>query len=95
MRIHVEARSRYMLIPLIPRWPIHWDLNEVVSDRPVILVRVCGHAGVLNTKAMKTTGLIDSSLPEVLRNSRGEATGIGVEEALREALRVYNSSLNY
>jgi len=75
------------------RWPTRWDLDEVVSDRPVILVRVCGHAGVLNTRAMEATGLINSSLPGVLRNSMGEATGVVVEEALEEALRAYHSSL--
>ncbi len=32
------------------RWPSRFDIDEVISDRPVMLVRVCGHAAVLNTR---------------------------------------------
>ena len=67
------------------KWPTRWDLDEVVSDRPVLLVRVCGHAGVLNTHGLEITGLINSIDRNVLRNENGESTGIVVEDALSKA----------
>lgn len=75
------------------RWPTRWDLDEVVSDKPVLLIRVCGHAAVLNTKAMEITGLIDSDSPHVLRDEEGEATGIVREEALDMARNKFRESL--
>lgn len=75
------------------RWPTRWDLDEVVSDRPVLLTRVCGHAAVLNTRAMEITGLISSGSPHVLRNERGEATGVVKEEALETARKKFRESL--
>jgi len=75
------------------RWPTRWDLDEVVSDKPALLTRVCGHAAVLNTKAMEITGLISSDSPHVLRNERGEATGVVKEEALEVAKRKFRESL--
>jgi len=39
------------------RWPTRRDLDEAVADRPVIAVRVCGHAAVLNSTALKALNL--------------------------------------
>jgi len=39
------------------RWPTRRDLDEAVADRPVIAVRVCGHAAVLNSAAVKALNL--------------------------------------
>ncbi|MEM2954197.1 MAG: amidohydrolase family protein, partial [Candidatus Bathyarchaeia archaeon] len=39
------------------RLPTRWDLDEAVSDKPVFLIRVCGHIGVANTKALKLAGI--------------------------------------
>lgn len=75
------------------RWPTRWDLDEVVSDKPVLLIRVCGHAAVLNTKAMEITGLMSSDSPHVLRNERGEAVGVVKEEALEIARKKFRDSL--
>jgi predicted amidohydrolase YtcJ len=35
------------------RYPTRWDLDEAVSDKPVLLMRVCGHVGVANSKALE------------------------------------------
>jgi len=35
------------------RFPTREDLDAAVADRPVFLVRVCGHAGVVNSRAMQ------------------------------------------
>ncbi|NJE61729.1 amidohydrolase [Thermococcus sp. 21S7] len=68
------------------RWPTRHDLDEVVSDRPVMLSRVCLHAAVLNTKALEETGLIDWDSEDVLRDENGEPTGIVKEEAFSFAV---------
>jgi hypothetical protein len=39
------------------RYPTRWDLDAVVSDRPVFLVRVCGHVAVANSKALQLAGI--------------------------------------
>jgi Predicted metal-dependent hydrolase with the TIM-barrel fold len=64
------------------RFPTRWDLDEVVRDKPVVLTRICVHAAVLNTKAMELTGLLKSEDPDVIKNEKGEATGIVMEKAL-------------
>jgi len=64
------------------RFPTRWDLDEVVRDKPVVLTRICVHAAVLNTKAMELTGLLKSEDPNVIKNEKGEATGIVMEKAL-------------
>ncbi len=76
------------------RWPTRWDLDEVVSDRPVMLTRVCGHAAVLNTKAMEITGLLSLNSPNVLRDEMGEATGVVREDALEIAKHKYKETLS-
>lgn len=76
------------------RWPTRWDLDEVVNDRPVILFRVCGHAAVLNTKAMELAGFLEKPSPWVLKDERGTPTGMVVEAAAEEAWRVFTNSLS-
>lgn len=39
------------------RYPTRWDLDEAVSHKPVFLIRVCGHVGVANTKALELAGV--------------------------------------
>lgn len=67
-------------------FPSASDLDEVVSDRPVFLTRVDGHAGWANTRAMELAG-IDSDTPDVqggviVRDDNGEATGIFVDATM-------------
>ncbi|KSW12406.1 hypothetical protein CF15_06670 [Pyrodictium occultum] len=72
-------------------WPTRYELDEAVGDKPVVLLRVCGHAAALNTRAMKLLGLLDSDSPLVDRGCDGKPTGIVFEElaakAYREAVR--------
>ncbi|WP_457752067.1 amidohydrolase [Thermococcus sp.] len=72
------------------RWPTRHDLDEVVSDRPVLLSRVCLHAAVLNTKALEITGLIDWDSEDVIRDENGEPTGIVKEDAFSFAVRKFD-----
>jgi predicted amidohydrolase YtcJ len=39
------------------RYPLRFDLDEVTPNHPVLLIRVCGHLGVVNSEALKLTGL--------------------------------------
>ncbi|WP_042667541.1 amidohydrolase [Desulfurococcus amylolyticus] len=76
------------------RWPTRWDIDEVIGDKPVILIRVCGHAAVLNTKAMGITGLLTKQTSNIVRDESGVATGIVVEDAVGEALSILNGSMS-
>ncbi|WP_340104787.1 amidohydrolase [Rhodohalobacter sp. 8-1] len=67
-------------------FPTAADLDEVVGDRPVWLTRVDGHAGWANTRAMDIAN-ISRDTPDVqggriIRNSRGDATGIFVDATM-------------
>ncbi len=76
------------------RWPTRWDLDEVVSDRPVILTRVCGHAAVLNTKAMEITDLINDTSPDVIRDPNNNPTGVVKENAFTKARLIARSAFS-
>lgn len=66
-------------------FPTAEDLDNVVSDRPVWLSRVDGHAGWANTKAMEIAGITaETEAPEggkIIRDENGEPTGVFIDEA--------------
>ncbi|MEQ9309966.1 MAG: amidohydrolase [Balneolaceae bacterium] len=66
-------------------FPTAEDLDKVVSDRPVWLSRVDGHAGWGNTMAMRLAGISqDTPDPQggkIIRDPRGNATGIFIDAA--------------
>ncbi len=67
------------------RFPTAADLDAVVSDRPVLLERVDGHAVVANGAALKAAG-IDSATKDpvggkIERDSGGRPTGLLVDAA--------------
>ena len=68
-------------------FPSRRDLDAIVSDRPVVLQRVDGHAIVVNTKALEIAGITratrDPEGGQILRDpATGEATGILVDNAM-------------
>lgn len=67
------------------QFPTARDLDAVISDRPVILSRVDGHAVWINTRALKTAGITretpDPQGGQIVRDAAGEATGILVDAA--------------
>jgi predicted amidohydrolase YtcJ len=71
------------------RYPTRHDLDEAAPENPVLLVRVCGHAAVANTRALEKLGLL-SGEPEELRGmvvrEDGEPTGLLVEGAVSWAM---------
>lgn len=70
----------------INRFPTAAELDDVVSDRPVWLTRVDGHAGWANSKAMGMAGVTaETEDPEggkIIRDEDGEPTGVFVDAAM-------------
>lgn len=68
------------------RFPTRWDIDEVVSDRPVILGRADGHALVANSAAIEAAGITgETQAPsggDILKNALGEPTGVFVDAAM-------------
>ncbi|MEC8357876.1 MAG: amidohydrolase [Pseudomonadota bacterium] len=72
-----------------------WDSNEfpqaasldaVVSDRPVWLTRVDGHAAWANSLAMELAGISDDTADpvggQIVRDENGKATGVFIDTAM-------------
>ena len=68
-------------------FPTHQDLTAVSPDNPVYLGRADGHAGFANAKAMILMGITKETRPpsggDIIRDERGEATGVFVDAAQR------------
>ena len=62
------------------------DIDAIVSDRPVWLRRIDGHAGWANSRALEIAGIdADTADPvggKIVRDSNGRATGILVDQAM-------------
>ncbi|MFF4764511.1 amidohydrolase [Streptomyces sp. NPDC001292] len=81
----IQGRGWNEVIWGLGRLPTARDLDAVVSDRPVWLVRVDGHAGVANTKALQIAG-VTADTPDPLgghveRDASGNPTGVLVDAA--------------
>jgi predicted amidohydrolase YtcJ len=65
--------------------PTHDALSAAFPDRPVVLSRVDGHAVWVNEAAMRASGITRSTQAprggEILRDRRGEPTGVFVDAA--------------
>lgn len=68
------------------RFPSKKDLDEVVSDRPVWLVRIDAHAGWANSKALELAGITKDTLDppggQIIRDSEGNPTGVLIDTAM-------------
>jgi predicted amidohydrolase YtcJ len=68
------------------RYPTRWDLDSVLSDRPAFLMRVCGHIGVVNSKALELAKITKKTTVEGgkidLDEKTGEPNGILRENAM-------------
>lgn len=74
------------------RFPNRQDLDAVVPDNPVILVRADGHALVANSAALDAGGITrDSVAPEggeILFDDEGEPTGMLIDTAMYPVTRL-------
>lgn len=68
------------------RFPSRWDLDQIESERPVILRRSDGHALVANSAALKAVGINSSTTApfggDILKNALGEPTGMLIDAAM-------------
>jgi predicted amidohydrolase YtcJ len=68
------------------RLPTCKDLDAVVKDKPVFLVRVCGHTGVANSQALQLAQITSQTIVEggkvELDQASGEPNGIVKENAM-------------
>lgn len=67
------------------QFPTAADLDKVISDRPVMLKRVDGHAAWVNSKALKLAGITtktaDPQGGQILRDEQSQATGVLIDNA--------------
>ena len=68
--------------------PSRADIDDISPDNPVVLSRVCGHIGLLNSRGIETLGFADRAGEEYDRDGEGSLTGIVREKALEEAYQV-------
>lgn len=70
----------------VRNFPTTASLDEFLSDRPVWLTRVDGHAGWANSKALELAGIsADTVSPEggeIIRDESGEPTGVLIDNAM-------------
>jgi predicted amidohydrolase YtcJ len=68
------------------QFPTAAPLDAAVSDHPVWIRRVDGHAGIANTAAMRAAGITDATKdPEggrLLRDAAGHPTGVFIDGAM-------------
>jgi len=65
------------------RYPTRWDIDPVTKDIPAVLVRVCGHVALLNTKAlMLLRERFGDRINEFLIKEDGKPSGIIIEEGV-------------
>jgi len=64
--------------------PSRTDIDDISQENPVVLSRVCGHIGLLNSRAIEVLGFENRAGEEYGRDERGVLTGIVRERALEE-----------
>lgn len=70
------------------RHPSRFDLDQAAPSHPVLLLRVCGHIGSINSEAMKEAGIFRQTKPPkgglIDKDSKtGEPNGVLRENALK------------
>ena len=82
----ILGRGWNQVIWPVQEFPTAAHIDAVVSDRPVWLRRVDGHAGWANSAALKIAG-IEGDTPDpvggkIIRDGNGHATGVLVDRAM-------------
>ncbi|MDG2501846.1 MAG: amidohydrolase family protein [Porticoccaceae bacterium] len=74
------------------QYPRAADLDAQISDRPVWLERIDGHAGWANSKTLALAGITgETASPaggEIVRDSNGQPTGVLIDNAMYLVTRV-------
>jgi predicted amidohydrolase YtcJ len=82
----IQGRGWNQVLWPVKEFPSAADIDAVVSDRPVWLRRIDGHAGWANSAALEIAG-IDADTPDpiggkIIRDSAGKTTGVLVDKAM-------------
>ena len=82
----ITGRGWNQVLWPVKEFPNAIQIDAVVSDRPVWLRRIDGHAGWANSKTMELAG-IDDDTPDpvggkIIRDANGHATGIFIDKAM-------------
>lgn len=76
----------------LPHTPTRSQLDRIVSDRPVSLQRIDGHATWVNSKALELAGITDDTPNPsgglIERDQTGKASGILVDKAMDLVLKI-------
>jgi predicted amidohydrolase YtcJ len=82
----IMARGINEMVLEEKRLPTKEDLDEVISDRPVFVIRTCAHIGIANSKAIEISEVSEvTEVPfggEIRKNQDGSLQGIFTERAL-------------
>jgi predicted amidohydrolase YtcJ len=82
----IMARGINEMVLEEKRLPTKEDLDDVISDRPVFVIRTCAHIGIANSKAIEISGVNKvTEVPfggEIRKNKDGSLQGIFTERAL-------------
>ena len=82
----IQGRGWNQVLWPVKEFPTAADIDAVVSDRPVWLRRVDGHAGWANSATLTIAG-IDDDTPDpiggkIVRDGAGKATGVLIDKAM-------------
>jgi len=82
----ILGRGWNQVLWTVKEFPTASDIDPVVSDRPVWLGRIDGHAGWANTRALEIAGIGDETADpiggKIVRDDNGKATGILIDKAM-------------
>jgi predicted amidohydrolase YtcJ len=82
----IQGRGWNQVLWTPREFPSASDIDAVVTDKPVWLRRIDGHAGWANSRAMEIAGITDDTPDptggKILRDSNGKATGIFIDKAM-------------
>ncbi|WP_264563588.1 amidohydrolase [Flavobacterium sp. N3904] len=82
----IMARGINEMVLEEKRLPTKEDLDEIILDRPVFVIRTCAHIGIANSKAIEISGVSEATeVPfggEIRKNQDGSLQGIFTERAL-------------
>ena len=82
----IQGRGWNQVLWPVQAFPSAADLDRVVSDRPVWLIRIDGHAGWANSATLRRAGIDDDTLDpiggKILRDANGHATGVLIDKAM-------------
>lgn len=79
------------------KFPIKEDLDKISQEHPILLIRTCGHVGIVNSMAINNVGVINDMFIEggqFLKDENGNFNGVITEASLEWFKKNKNSKQN-